>query len=377
MDRKRLRAKPWYNNAVAVCIGVILYVVLTRFSDVREGIGTFAGYFAPVLTGALIAYIVNPLARFYSGKLFKKLKRPERRASLGSTLAIVTVVLLVVALLLVILPQLVESIQTFANNLDGYIASVEQFMERYGILERFGLNSDTLRESYDSILKTAGNYIVNNLSSIMNYSATAGRSVFQFVLGFILSIYILAEKSKLRTGTARLMRASFTPAHYRGVVEFLRRCDSILQRYIVFNLLDSLLVGVANGIFMGVTGMPYAGLVSFVVAVTNLIPTFGPFIGAVVGAFVLVLVRPFYALAFLGFTVVLQICDGYILKPRLFGNSLGVSGLWILVGVVVGGRMFGAVGMLAAIPAVAILDYIYRDLLLPWLERRRGQMQKP
>ena len=106
----------------------------------------------------------------------------------------------------------------------------------------------------------------------------------------------------------------------------LRRCHAILNRYIVFNLLDSLIVGTANALFMAIVGMPYVGLVSFVVAVINLVPTFGPVIGAIIGGFILLMVNPWHALAFLIFTAILQTIDGYILKPKLFGDSLGVSG---------------------------------------------------
>ena len=148
---------------------------------------------------------------------------------------------------------------------------------------------------------------------------------------------------------------------------------SILKRYIVFNLLDSLIVGGANAIFMAIVGMPYVGLVSFVVAIANLIPTFGPVIGALIGGFVLLMVNPWHALAFLIFTFILQTVDGYILKPKMFGDSLGVSGLWILVGVIVGGRAFGVVGILLAIPGVAILDFLYQEYFLPWLETRERE----
>ena len=373
MNREKFKNKPWYNNAAAICIGVVLYVILTHLPAIFSGIEAFLGFFSPLLVGCLIAYIVNPLARFYTGKVFRRVKKPERRASLGNVLAIVTVILFIAAMLLVIIPQLAESVKTFANNLDGYVASLETFIRERGILEQLGLSTDTLTESYEEIMKTAGKYIVGNLSSILNNSASAGKGLFSFIIGFILSVYILSDKSKLRVGVVRLMKACFRPDRYRGIADFLHRSDDILQRYIVFNLLDSVIVGVLNTIFMMIAGLPYAGLVSFAVAITNLIPTFGPVIGAVIGAFVLVLTEPWYALAFLVFTVVVQIFDGYILKPRLFGSSLGVSGLWILVGVVVGGRMFGAAGMLAAIPVVAIIDYAYRELLLPWLERRRRE----
>ena len=121
---------------------------------------------------------------------------------------------------------------------------------------------------------------------------------------------------------------------------------------------------------MVVMGIPYVGLVSFIVAVTNLIPTFGPMIGDAVGALLLCLVKMRYAVIFLIFTVLIQICDGYVIKPKLFGSSLGVSSLWILIGIIVGGRVFGAVGVLLAIPAVAILDFLYTDYILPRLEAR-------
>ncbi len=189
------------------------------------------------------------------------------------------------------------------------------------------------------------------------------------MIAFILSVYLLAEKGKLKAGLRRLLRAVFGE-RYGGVSVFLHKCNDIVHRYIVSNLIDSLIVGVANAIFMTIAGMEYVGLTSFVVAVTNLIPTFGPVIGAVIGGFVLLMVKPVHALMFLVFTIILQVCDGYVIKPRLFGSSLGVSGLWILVGVVVGGSMFGVVGILVAIPAVAIIDLIYGSYLLPWLERR-------
>ena len=132
-------------------------------------------------------------------------------------------------------------------------------------------------------------------------------------------------------------------------------------------------MGIVNAIFMTILGLPYVGLVSFVVGITNLIPTVGPIIGLVIGGFILVLVKPWYALAFIVFSLVLQLADSYLIKPRLFGDSLGVSGLWILIGIVVGGRMFGIVGILLAIPAVAILDFVYSTYLLPWVKAKRDK----
>ena len=156
-------------------------------------------------------------------------------------------------------------------------------------------------------------------------------------------------------------------------MDFVLRCDSILMSYISQTLLDSLIVGTVNAVFMLACGMQYIGLVSVVVALTNLIPNFGPIIGAVVGGFVLLLVNPLHALMFIVFCVALQFVDAYILKPKLFSSSLGVSGLLILVASIVLGNMFGILGMLLSIPVAAILSFIYRDYLLPRQERYRAQ----
>ena len=140
--------------------------------------------------------------------------------------------------------------------------------------------------------------------------------------------------------------------------------------------LDALIVGVANAVFMALMGMQYIGLISVVVAVTNLIPTFGPIIGGAVGGFILLLVQPVHALIFIAFTFVLQFLDPYFIKPKLFGNTLGVSGLLILMSVLVCGRIWGIPGILIAIPLAAIVDFVYSEGILTALEKRKKDRQK-
>ena len=366
---KRLREKPWYNNAVALCIAVILYVLLTHWGGVRESVGTFFRYFSPVILGAIIAYIVNPLAGLYGRTLFCWIKKEKVKTFLSNFLAILTVILFLVFLLLMLIPQLIESVATFAGNLDGYVASLHAMLDSLGVSSS-ALGLDKFIDSSEALIETVTDFVKQNLSKILSASASVGKGAIQFLVGFLLSIYLLGDKSRLKNGGQRLLTAALGGAKYEKLAKVLRRCHSILNRYIVFNLLDSLIVGSANALFMAIVGMPYVGLVSFVVAVFNLLPTFGPVFGALIGGFVLLMVNPWHALAFLIFTAILQTIDGYILKPKLFGDSLGVSGLWILVGVIVGGRAFGVVGILLAIPAVAILDFLYREHFLPWLEAR-------
>ena len=138
----------------------------------------------------------------------------------------------------------------------------------------------------------------------------------------------------------------------------------------VFDIIDGIIVGITNFIFFLIMGMPYNILISVVVGITNLAPTFGPIVGGLIGAFILLLVNPWQALWFILFTLVLQTIDGYIIKPKLFGNSFGVSSIWILITIIVGGRMFGVWGILLAIPFAAIADYFYHDVIWKKLDKR-------
>ena len=374
MKKNPIKSAPWYPTAMAACIAVVLYVLLTRFPGIWAGVRTFFGYFKPLILGCVIAYIVNPLAKLLY-RLLHGVKRDPVRTLLANAMAFIILVLFLVFALLILVPQLAASVQTFSRNLDRSIATVNAMLENWG-LSKTALDLSSVVSSSESLLDAISRFIRDHIDSVLATSANAGKLLFQWGIAFILSIYLLGGKQKLTWELRRLLRAAVGERRYDGVSVFLHKCNGIFNRYIVFNLIDSLIIGVANAIFMAIAGMQYVGLTSFVVAVTNLVPTFGPVIGAVIGGFVLFMVKPMHALLFLIFTLVLQICDGYVIKPRLFGNSLGVSGLWILVGVIVGGNMFGVVGILLAIPGVAILDLIYGTYLLPWLERRSAAGKK-
>ena len=375
MNKIAKKLKEWLPLTLALCAAVVLYVVLTHIPSIWRAVRTFFGYFSPVILGVVIAYVVNPLSELYRKSLFKRIAKEKWQTLLSNALAFITVIAVIVLMLLILIPQLVDSVTMFISNLDGYLDSVKAKLPE---LKLFGnaLDLQDYLESREKLLTVASEMLRDNADTLLKTSLGAGRSVMQLVIALFLSIYLLAEKANLKKGLKRLFRALTPEKRHAGWETFLRRCDQILNRYVVFNLLDALVIGCINAMFMAIAGIPYVGLVSFVVGATNLIPTFGPIIGAVVGALVLALVKVRYAIIFLIFTVVLQTCDGYLVKPKLFGTSLGVSSLWILVGVVVGGRMFGTAGMLLAIPAVAILDDLYSDYFMPWLERRARRREQ-
>lgn len=364
---KKFRDRPWYSLAVSICIGVILFVALIRIGDILDGIGTFVGFFSTVFLGAVIAYIINPLGMLYRRKLFGKLKNEGLKAGLGNFLAFVTVIIFLVIFGLTVVPQLIESIKLFASNLDGYAAGLQKTLVAFGVSSNI-IDLNEFVTSSSDLIATITKLLSENISTVLSATASIGKTLGTIFIAFLLSMYFLAEKDKLVRACKRFLKA-LCKDKYDDVKYVIKKSDFILSRYIVFNILDAIVVGIVNAIFMAIVGLPYIGLVSMVVAVMNLIPTFGPVIGGAVGAFLLLLVKPWYAVAFIIFTLILQMVDGYILKPKLVGDSVGVSGLWVLIGVIVGGKMFGIIGILLCIPAVAILEMLYSDFLLPWLER--------
>ncbi|MBQ7469723.1 MAG: AI-2E family transporter [Pseudobutyrivibrio sp.] len=364
---KKFRDRPWYSLAVSICIGMILFVALIRIGDILDGIGTFVGFFSTVFLGAVIAYIINPLGMLYRRKLFGKLKNEGLKAGLGNFLAFVTVIIFLVIFGLTVVPQLIESIKLFASNLDGYAAGLQKTLVAFGVSSNI-IDLNEFVTSSSDLIATVTKLLSENISTVLSATASIGKTLGTIFIAFLLSMYFLAEKDKLVRACKRFLKA-LCKDKYDDVKYVIKKSDFILSRYIVFNILDAIVVGIVNAIFMAIVGLPYIGLVSMVVAVMNLIPTFGPVIGGAVGAFLLLLVKPWYAVAFIIFTLILQMVDGYILKPKLVGDSVGVSGLWVLIGVIVGGKMFGIVGILLCIPAVAILEMLYSDFLLPWLER--------
>jgi predicted PurR-regulated permease PerM len=369
---KQLLRKRWFSSAFAGCIIVAFYLILSNMGAVLDSISQFIGYFSTVIGGGVLAYMMNPLAMLYQRLFFRKIRKESIQWASSVALAIITVIAFLVLIMSKLIPQLFESIINFIGNLDNYASTLQGLLHSYipADSESTGLQHFVL--SSEGIINTIVDYILDNSSKIINLSTSAGKSVMNWVIALILSIYLLLAKKKLKSGLKRLLKALMSDSIYQSCSTFLTRCNVIMNRYVVCSLIDGLIVGIVTALMMSVCGMQYVGVVAVLEGLTNLIPTFGPIIGAIIGGFILLMVKPVHALIFLIFTIILQTTDGYIIKPKLFGNTLGVSGLWILIMILAGGRIYGIVGILMAIPVAAITDYIYRELLLPALERRRA-----
>ncbi len=368
--------KKWVAYTIATCSAVILYMILSHITGLFSIIKSFFSFIRPIIIAIVIAYIFDPMAKLLQSSVFKKIKRESTKWKLSVAGAIIIILTAVSLLFAALIPQIGDSVSTFVSNIGGYIDSSQkllQSLENGGGRRMFGFDVSGLAEFGEKILKNIGDYFSNNMDSFVSSSVNAGKGVFDTVIAFILAIYFMIDKKRIIDGFAKIMRLIMKEKTFKNSADLVERCNAILIRYISFDIIDGIIVGIVNFIYMLIAGQPYSVLISVIVAITNLAPTFGPIVGCAIGSFILVLVNPWYALWFILFTIVLQTIDGYILKPRLFGESLGVSPLMILIAIILGGRLFGVPGILLAIPFAAILDFVFKDYVLKKLEEKHSQ----
>lgn len=368
--------KKWVAYTIATCSAVVLYMLLSHITGIFSIINGICSFLRPILIAIVIAYIFDPVAKTLEKSIFKKIKKETTRWKLSVAGAVIIVLTAISLLFMALIPQLVDSVTTFVSNIGGYIDSSQKLLkslENGGSKHMFGFDMRGLAGFFEKILDNISEYFSNNMDSFVSTSVSAGRGMVDTIIAFILAMYFLVDKKRTITGFSRIMRLIMKEKTFNNAADLVERCNAILIRYISYDIIDGLIVGVVNFLYMVIAGLPYSVLISVIVAITNLAPTFGPIVGALIGAFILVLVNPWYAFWFIVFTIVLQTIDGYVLKPRLFGESLGVSPLMVLIAIILGGRLFQVVGILLAIPVAAILDFVFKDYVIKKLEEKHSQ----
>lgn len=347
--------------AFATCSAVVLYFILANVSVIFSAIGRFFGFFSTVFSGIIIAYILNPMVIWVRNRFFHKVRNQRAAWTASVAVTIVVVVIFAAILLVALIPQLIASVVGFLENMSYYVTRLQYLISN---LAKGGsaasIDMSAVTDYSDRLLDTLQKYVSGNLGDVVTTSTDIGHKVVNFGISFVMSIYFLNDKKRLVEYLGIVMHKLIPDEYYDGIASFWQGCNQILIRYIVCEILDALIVGFSNFVFMVITGMPYSALISVVVGVTNLAPTFGPIVGGVIGTLILLLADPKKALYFIIFTNILQTIDGYVIKPRMYGDTLGISPILILISIIVGGRMFGVIGMVLGIPFAAIMDYAVR-----------------
>lgn len=352
------------------CAGVLFYIILTNFAGVRSVFSALWSYVAPFFSGAVIAYLLNPISVFFENKLFGRMKKRFAAHALGVALTILCALLVIGLLIYAVVPQLVSSAATLVGNLDGYLAGARSWISALDAKYPFlNLDPDSIVGPWDKLVPVVTTWLQDNIKKILGTSIQVGSRFVTALISFVIAIYMMLDKAGLKRSATRLVN-DLMPNRKDRFFQVARRGDQIFMRYIGYNLLDSLIIGVANFIAMVLFGMPYPLLISVIVGVTNFIPTFGPIIGAVPSAMLILIIDPLSALWFIVLCVVLQTIDANVIKPLLFGDSTGLSPLWVLVSIVVCGRMFGVLGMILGVPLFALLASLIEEAL----QRREAKL---
>lgn len=351
----------FFSNLMLVVIGVLCYMGISHFDTVWGVLKGGWAILAPFVWGAVIAYLLDFIVRALDRGPLK-----ERRA-LRVLLAYVIAFFCIGALLMLLVPQLVSSVKMlvtsipdYFNSMDAYISALQTHMADSAQLEK-------LLGSYEQALKTITEAVSGVFPRVINYGMALGSGLVSSITALMFSVYMLLDKEKLLKQMKKLAFTFLPERHARRVLRVLARTNQTFGGFIGGKILDSLIIGVLCFIICAVLRIPYALLISVVVGCTNVIPVFGPFLGAIPCAFILLIVNPFSALEFLIMILILQQFDGNVLGPKILGESTGLSALWVLFAIIVGGKMLGFVGMLIGVPTFAVVYSLvaeYTDIRL-------------
>ena len=344
-----------------------LYLCIHFWPKALTAAKAVVGAASPLILGACVAYVVNLLMSFYERHWFPDSKIAAVNGSrrvVCMVLAYLSVIALVVLIVALILPQLVSCVQLLIAEIPGVMTKVVAFIESLDIVPQDILAPLNTIDWEGKLLDIAQS-LTSGVGSVMGAVISTVSSVFSALetglLAVIFSIYILLEREDLKVQFGKLMRRFLNPKWQGRSCYLLHTLDDCFHRYIVGQCLEAVIIGVLCALGMTLLRLPYAAMVGALVGFTALIPVAGAYIGAGVGAFMILTVDPFQALVFLIFLVILQQLEGNLIYPKVVGSSLGLPGIWVLAAVTVGGGIMGIGGMLLGVPLAAAFYRILRE----------------
>ncbi|MCQ2501096.1 MAG: AI-2E family transporter [Lachnospiraceae bacterium] len=351
--------------------GVIMIVMLLKNSGILSGLRVFIHSLQAFFFGILFAYLLNPVASFFDKKYTKYLSTSEKpRTKLCKSLSLATAVLIfigiVLLLILTIVPQLLETSRTLIENSAYMIRDLVRWMKGLSDGEFW---QGKVIPSIQNLLSDASGWLsrlagegADIVSAISSGIISILKIILNCVVGLIIAVYILISKEKLFAQIRKVTYAILPTRHGGPALEIMNEANRILEGYLVGKIIDSLIIGLIALIGMFVLRLPYVLLISAVICITNMIPFFGPYLGAVFGAILILMVNPIQTIYFVIFVLILQQVDGNIIGPKILGDSTGLDPMWIVVAVMVFGGCFGFVGMILGVPVFAWIYYIVKRL---------------
>ena len=371
---------------------ILFYYLIFHLEEVLGGIEKVFHIVQPIFVGFILAWLLNPVInalenkliyRHFSKTIFRNSKTEEDRRKTKRTMRTLCIILtyllfilLVYGLFSLVIPELVFSIQRMANNFPTYQENLFKWLD--GVLTRFPdieqRFNDTWKNISPEFMKWIQEHILPGANSLLS-GVTSGVKVvittlLNIVVGLIVSIYILSSKESFSGQFKKFLYAFFSREGVNNFLKRIRVANDTFQGFFVGKIVDSMIIGVLCYIVTKIMGTPYALLVSVIVGVTNIIPYFGPFIGAIPSAFIVLLADPKQCLYFIIMILILQQVDGNIIGPRILGESTGLSGFWVIFAITFFGGLFGFWGMLIGVPLFALLYAYLKEQIIEKLDSK-------
>lgn len=351
---------------------LLFYLGIVQFPAIAQFFKNLSRIFLPITIGLVMAYLFNFFLVIYEEKLLKKYNdKPKTKRVLGLILTYITVFIILASFLKFILPQLMESLSGIINEIPNYIRDVSIFINN--LAEKLDFDHQfnaMLLEKVNEVINYFMNLSSNLIPMIANIGISIISSIWNIVIGLIISIYILSDKEKFSALAKKVNYAILPKNGADKALELTRLADRIFGSFIGGKILDSAIIGVLTFIVLLIFQIPYALLVAFIIGITNIIPFFGPFIGAVPAFFIIFFISSQKAFLFLFLIFVIQQIDGNIIGPKILGGSLGISSFWILFSLLIGGKLFGILGMIIGVPAFVFIYEITKEILEARLRKK-------
>lgn len=355
-----------YTVITAIAI-IVLYLSLSQIGPFVNKLKETIGILQPIIIGFSIAYIFNFILKFYEEKLLNKLNKKlskRMKRGIGLLLTYITALLIITLFFNFVFPQLIESIIGLINDIPTYINNLGNFLNN--ILADVSIGEENLAILRDYI-NTGLNYIIQFVTELLpiigGIVAKMISSIWNIVLGLIISVYLLIDKEKFFAMARKITFAYFSEKRAKRLIEFTHRSNLTFGKFLSGKIIDSTIIGILTFIILTIFKMPYGLLVSVIIGITNIIPFFGPFIGAIPSFILILFVSPVKALWFIVLIFIIQQIDGNIIGPKILGNSIGISAFWILFSILIAGKFMGLLGMILGVPIFALIYSIIKEIV--------------
>lgn len=364
-----------------ILIGTVLIYCIVNWEKTRQTISNIIHVLSPFIIGFFIAYILNPLVKrldqTYKKHLFHNKLRESHRHALSILSSYIIAIGLIVIISFYIVPQFRKSFVDLSERLPDMYNSAYNYLndiqKRYPDLN-IAYVEDKINHIKPKLIEFGTNMVTNGIPLIFNISLSILKTLINIILSIVISSYILIDKKILIKNAKRFIYSIFSKDRADYFCSTLFKCNSIFSGFIFGKLIDSLIIGLLCFILMVILRLPYAVLLSTIVGITNMIPYFGPFIGAVPGILIYLLLDPVRSIIFGVLVLLLQQFDGLYLGPKILGESTGLKPIWVIFAITVGGAYFGVIGMFLGVPVVAVIAFLLEEFITRRLKKKNIDM---